>query len=146
MILTVVMDERTYLIYEKRIEWRERLRYLGGWNPTNAVSGACLFQENVIVNLCHWGSNKTRSFAWQAGKPVTILWRNQINHWNKVYFKYTILYSIINLPSDIATSLRNSRYLYCTQVRSILVRRDWFGNCTKCFVVLLVIQKWCSRW
>ena len=54
MILTVVMDERTYLTYEKRLKWRESLTYLRGWHPTNAVSVTCLFQENVNVNLRHW--------------------------------------------------------------------------------------------
>ena len=87
--------------------------------------------------------------ASQAGILATILWWNQINCSHQLSFKYNILYSIlstIDLPSSIATLLRSSRYLYCAPVGSILVRRDWFGNCTICFVLLLVIQKWYSRW
>ena len=84
--------------------------------------------------------------AWQRGILATILWWNQINWYYEIYFKYTIIYSIINIPSAIATSLRNYRYLYCAHVRSILVRRECFGHCTKCFVVLLVIQGCSSRW
>ena len=54
MILTVFMGDMTYLTHEKRLQWQESLKYIGGWNPTNAVSGASLFQENLNVNLRHW--------------------------------------------------------------------------------------------
>ena len=114
-----------------------------GWHPTNAVSGTCLFPikyKSPPLGI------EPRSPAWQAGILATILWRNQINCFTEIYSKYNILYSTIHLTRAITSSLRNSRYLYCAQVRSNLVRREWYGHCTKLFVVLLVMQGWSSRW
>ena len=124
------------------VQWQEILKYLGGWHPTNAVIGACVFKrcKPPLLRI------QPRSLTWHAIMTDTILWRNQIDIVGEVSNKYKLLYSTIHISCTIAPLLRNSRYLYCAQVRSNLVRREWYGHCTKLFVVLLVMQGWSSRW
>ena len=104
MILTVVTNERTYLTYEKRLKWQKSHIYrgmtfhqCGEWSMF--VSRKCKCKSPPLAI-------KPGSPEWQAGILATILRRNQTNCWYRVYFKDTVWYSIINLPSAIATSLR----------------------------------------